>query len=188
MEKNLENYLADRSIERRNAVVMAHMEHVKTIAELMSRKLHPNADQNDIVQAGALGLIKAVERFDPTRGIKFNTFAAHAIRGGIKDFVRENTGFRRGDNHPVVDSQYNLDSLCAESGIQDVDSPEELIREQCGRVPQKLLDVLVLRYANGLTFRKIGVRLGIATSTAGKRHRAGIEFLQQKLMSQPKPA
>ena len=183
MEKNLENYLADRSVENRNAVVMSHMKYVKRIADIVSRKLHPNSDQNDLVQAGVLGLIKAIERFDPERGTKFCTFSWHAIMGGIKDFVRKNSGLRRWQRAPSEIRQENMDmdSVSVDPSLPNIDSQEELIREQCGHgITEKLLEVLVLRYAHGLTFKQIGCRIGKSEARAFQLHKAGIEFLRQK--------
>jgi len=46
-------------------------------------------DWNDLVSAGTIGLIEAIQRFDPSRNIKFTTFATFRIRGAILDVLRE---------------------------------------------------------------------------------------------------
>ena len=45
------------------------------------------ADEEDLCQAGALGLVAAVDRWDPDRGVKFSTYAVHWIRMEIRDFI-----------------------------------------------------------------------------------------------------
>jgi len=50
--------------------------------------LPPSADRDDLVSAGIVGLIKAVDRFDPTRGVKFETYASSVIRGEIMESLR----------------------------------------------------------------------------------------------------
>lgn len=61
---------------------------VKFISHRLSINLPASVDKNDLTSAGILGLIKAVETFEPERGFKFETFAAHKIRGGILDELR----------------------------------------------------------------------------------------------------
>lgn len=48
-----------------------------------------NVGQEDLIQVGYIGLIKAVDNFDPNRGIKFITYATHCIMGEIRHFIRD---------------------------------------------------------------------------------------------------
>lgn len=48
-----------------------------------------NVGQEDLIQVGYIGLIKAVDNFDPDRGIKFITYATHCIMGEIRHFIRD---------------------------------------------------------------------------------------------------
>ena len=43
----------------------------------------------DVIQEGTVGLIEAVERYDPARGVAFSLFAVHRIRGRMADFLRK---------------------------------------------------------------------------------------------------
>ena len=61
---------------------------VKYIADRVGYSLPRSVDRQDLVSCGILGLIKAVETFDPTKDIKFETFASHKIRGAILDELR----------------------------------------------------------------------------------------------------
>lgn len=61
---------------------------VKFISHRLSINLPASVDKNDLTSAGILGLIKAVETFEPERGFKFETYAAHKIRGSILDELR----------------------------------------------------------------------------------------------------
>jgi len=67
-------------------VEYAHI--VKFIVNRLAVNLPPSVDRNDLISAGVLGLIKAVESFEPERGFKFETFAGHKIRGAILDELR----------------------------------------------------------------------------------------------------
>jgi RNA polymerase sigma factor for flagellar operon FliA len=61
---------------------------VKYIAQRKAVNLPSSVEVDDLIGSGILGLIKAVESFEPQRGFKFETFAAHKIRGAILDELR----------------------------------------------------------------------------------------------------
>ena len=67
-------------------VEYAHL--VKFIANRLAVNLPASVDRNDLISSGVLGLIKAVETFEPERGFKFETYAGHKIRGAILDELR----------------------------------------------------------------------------------------------------
>lgn len=49
----------------------------------------------DLVQVGYVGLLRAVSRFDPDRGVKFQTYASHLIAGEIRHYLRDQVGLVR---------------------------------------------------------------------------------------------
>ncbi|HEX7511357.1 MAG TPA: FliA/WhiG family RNA polymerase sigma factor [Chitinivibrionales bacterium] len=61
---------------------------VKYIAQRIAVNLPASVDRDDLISAGILGLVKAVETFEPQRGFKFETYAGHKIRGAILDELR----------------------------------------------------------------------------------------------------
>jgi len=61
---------------------------VKYIAQRIAINLPASVDRDDLISAGILGLVKAVETFEPQRGFKFETYAGHKIRGAILDELR----------------------------------------------------------------------------------------------------
>lgn len=61
---------------------------VKYTAQRLAVNLPPSVDRDDLYSAGILGLIKAVDTFEPERGFKFETYAGHKIRGAILDELR----------------------------------------------------------------------------------------------------
>ena len=67
-------------------VEYAHL--VKFIVNRLAVNLPASVDRNDLISSGVLGLIKAVESFEPERGFKFETFAGHKIRGATLDELR----------------------------------------------------------------------------------------------------
>jgi len=81
-------YKADRSVANRNALVEFYLPLLRVIAGKIADKLPP-LSYADLRSDGVFGLIRAVERFDPARGLKFTTFAPLLIRGSILDANRQ---------------------------------------------------------------------------------------------------
>src|SRR5574340_812885 len=61
---------------------------VKIIAYQVAMNLPPHIDVNDLISAGTIGLLESIDRFDPSKGVQFNTYASIRIRGAIMDELR----------------------------------------------------------------------------------------------------
>ena len=78
--------------------VEAGLPFVEALARRMASTMPHSIDLSDLVQDGVIGLIDAAERFDETRGIKFETFAERRVRGAMIDALRKDAwprGVRR---------------------------------------------------------------------------------------------
>ena len=71
------------------ALVEANLPLVSHVVRAMCAYYPRHADRDELVQAGALGLVEAACRFDPARGVPFERWAAVRIRGAVVDAVRE---------------------------------------------------------------------------------------------------
>jgi RNA polymerase sigma factor FliA len=79
----------DEGDERaRERLVVAYSPLVKFIAGRMASGLPSHVEEADLISYGLLGLIGAIERFDPDREIKFETFAVARVKGAIIDELR----------------------------------------------------------------------------------------------------
>ncbi|MCB1053512.1 MAG: FliA/WhiG family RNA polymerase sigma factor [Acidobacteria bacterium] len=72
----------------RDALVEEYIPLVKYLAHRISLKLPNHVELDDLINSGVLGLIDAIDKFDPSRGIKFKTYAEFRIRGSIFDGLR----------------------------------------------------------------------------------------------------
>jgi RNA polymerase sigma factor for flagellar operon FliA len=72
----------------RDVLILEHLPQIKYIAHRISAKLPSHVELNDLVSAGVLGLLDAVEKFDPGRGVKFKTYAELRVKGAILDSLR----------------------------------------------------------------------------------------------------
>src|SRR5213593_3506013 len=81
-------YKEDGDKRAREQLVLAFSPLVKYVAGRMSTGLPAHVEESDLISYGLLGLISAIERFDPGREIKFETFAMTRIKGSIIDELR----------------------------------------------------------------------------------------------------
>lgn len=87
-EKQLaERYYHDGDVEAARLLVMSHLRFVIHIARSYSGY---GLSQADLIQEGNLGLMKAVKRFDPSKGVRLVSFAVHWIKAEIHEFVIKN--------------------------------------------------------------------------------------------------
>src|SRR6188474_1614416 len=81
-------YKVDGDASARERLVVAYSPMVKFVAGRLGAGLPSHVDDADLISYGLMGLIGAIERFEPERGIKFETFAMTRIRGSIIDELR----------------------------------------------------------------------------------------------------
>jgi RNA polymerase sigma factor for flagellar operon FliA len=72
----------------REQLLEAHLGLVRHVARQLARTLAARAELDELVSAGTIGLMAAVDAFDPGRGVAFSSFAAPRIRGAILDELR----------------------------------------------------------------------------------------------------
>jgi RNA polymerase sigma factor for flagellar operon FliA len=82
------SYKATADGRLREQLILHYSPLVKYVAGRVSVGLPPNVEQADFVSSGVFGLIDAIEKFDPSRSIKFETYAITRIRGAMIDELR----------------------------------------------------------------------------------------------------
>ena len=81
-------FKVEQDQDARNRLILAYAPLVKYVAGRMSSGLPAHIEEADLISYGLLGLIGALERFDPSREIKFETYAIARIKGSIIDELR----------------------------------------------------------------------------------------------------
>jgi RNA polymerase sigma factor for flagellar operon FliA len=81
-------YKLEASDKAREQLVVAYSPLVKYVAGRMSSGLPAHVEESELISYGLLGLINAIERFEPEREIKFETYAITRIKGAIIDELR----------------------------------------------------------------------------------------------------
>ncbi len=93
LHKLLAKYKKTQDKKIRDQIVEDNFNLVKKIAHGLARRSTDPVD--DLVQIGSIGLIKAIEYFNPEAGAKFTTYATHLITGEIRHYLRDKTSMIR---------------------------------------------------------------------------------------------
>jgi RNA polymerase sigma factor for flagellar operon FliA len=105
----------------REEILALHAPLVRHIVGRMKAILVPQADRDDLESAGAVGLIRAFDRFDPSRKVKFDTFAYRWIQGSVLDHLRGLDPLGRG----------------ARRRVENYRRAQTVLREELGREPSQ---------------------------------------------------
>ncbi|MBQ9942713.1 MAG: sigma-70 family RNA polymerase sigma factor [Christensenellaceae bacterium] len=88
----LKEYALTKDVDLRNRI----LEHFLYMAAIVAKKfIGRGVDYEDLHQVASLALVKAIERFDPDRGIQFASFAAPSMIGEVKNYFRDKTRMLR---------------------------------------------------------------------------------------------
>lgn len=72
----------------RDAYISQYAPLIKTVAGRLAMRLPSHIDQDDLLSAGVMGLLDAIEKFDPEKGVAFKAYAEFRIRGAMLDELR----------------------------------------------------------------------------------------------------
>lgn len=81
-------YASNPDRNTRNFFIAHYLPLVTKTAKQMHRRLQGHVELDDLISSGVLGLMSAIESFDPHRGFVFSTYCCHRIRGAILDEIR----------------------------------------------------------------------------------------------------
>ncbi|SPF54213.1 RNA polymerase sigma factor WhiG [Candidatus Sulfopaludibacter sp. SbA4] len=76
------------SDDERERLILEHLPQVRLIARRIQERLPENISLEDLVSTGVIGLISAIDNFDPSHNVKLKTYAEYKIRGAILDSLR----------------------------------------------------------------------------------------------------
>lgn len=79
----------EETTAERERLILEHLPQVRLIARRIHERLPDNVSLDDLISTGVIGLIAAVDHFDPAQGVQLKTYAEHKICGAILDSLRE---------------------------------------------------------------------------------------------------
>ena len=109
-------YRANRDRQLRDRLILTYAPLVKFVAGRLGSGLPAHVDEGDLVSYGLLGLIGAIERYDPDRDVKFETYAIARIKGSIIDELRAMDWVPRSVRARARDIERAIGELEAQSG------------------------------------------------------------------------
>ncbi|WP_026419916.1 MULTISPECIES: FliA/WhiG family RNA polymerase sigma factor [Actinoalloteichus] len=121
------SYGAARQQALRDRLVLHYAPLVKYVAGRVGTGLPAHVDVADLVQSGIFGLVDAIEKFEPERGLKFETYAMQRIRGAILDDLRAQDWVPRSVRSRARDLERAQERL--EARLQRTASDGELAHE-----------------------------------------------------------
>ena len=147
------SFKTDGDIRARDRLIVAYSPLVKYVAGRLSSGLPQTVDTADLVSYGIFGLIEAIEKFDTSRGIKFETYAIARIKGAIIDELRAMDWVPRSVRARAREFEAAYISL--ENRFRRVPSDTEIAGEM-GVTPRELRSILTrLSYTSIISFEEI---------------------------------
>jgi len=132
-------------VRLRNRLVLAHLNLVRQQANRFSQR--SSIEYDDLFQLGCLGLVQALQRFDPSRGHAFSTYAVPMITGQMQHYLR--------DRHSLLRSPWRLRALLKQherleqqrlhQGLSVLPLPEQAVQLGCSL--ERLQQALQLQQA-----------------------------------------
>jgi RNA polymerase sigma factor for flagellar operon FliA len=107
--------------EVRHKLIEEYAPLAKYVVDRMNIRASGSVSYDDLVGTAVLGLIEAIDRFDPQRGVKFNTYAYYRIRGAVMDMLREQDWVPRSLRAKSTDIVNTIARLEGELGRQPTD-------------------------------------------------------------------
>ena len=144
------------SNKTRDEIIFEYLPYVKRVVQRLSSNIPSYIDKNDLINAGIIGLIDAIEKFDPARGNKFITYAAFRIRGSILSELRSRDYLTRSTRqkiNEIIKVQNDLEKKFARN-VRD-----EEIAEAMGLDIEKYYDIKSLSDISFVSFEEIGFSL-----------------------------
>jgi len=125
--------------EERERLILDHLPNVRWVAMRIYEKIGGAVSLDDLISAGAIGLINAVDSYDPKYNVKLKTYAEYRIRGAILDSIRGLDGIPAHKRKRLKEIESAI--ATAEQRLQRVPSEEEIAAE---------LNVSLAQYQNSL--------------------------------------
>lgn len=104
-------YTVNRKNDQKEQMLKAHVSLVKKLAYQLKAKLPPSVELDDLVQAGMMGLMDAINRYEDIHGAQFETYAAQRVRGAMLDELRNTDWLPRSMRKSMRDIELAISQL-----------------------------------------------------------------------------
>ena len=154
-------YVRTHDVDIRNQLIEKYL----YIAEIAAKKfVGRGVDFEDLYQVASLALVKAIERFEPDRGIKFSSFATPSLIGEIKNYFRDSSRVMRlprRDTELFKKMNNYVEEYVAKTGSKP---SVKNIAEHLGISEERVLEVLEMKQADNVMSLDAALSVGENTS------------------------
>ncbi|PIK14913.1 FliA/WhiG family RNA polymerase sigma factor [Halobacteriovorax sp. JY17] len=161
--KNLKDYRSTVDPKVKDEIIIEYAPLIKYIAQRIASRLPSNVELDDLISCGVIGLMDAIEKFDPSRDNKFKTYAEFRIRGSILDELRAQDWVPRSvrEKAKLVERAYAKIEAAEGRPATDEEMCEELgvNQEEFYDLLNKAKSVSVLNIDDSASFNKGDKRL-----------------------------
>jgi RNA polymerase sigma factor for flagellar operon FliA len=168
----------------RDELIIAHLPRVHWVAARIYEKLCWMVNFEDLVSIGVIGLIAAVDRYDPSYGVQLHTYAEHKIRGAILDSIRTSDGIAARQRQAAKRIRRALDAmeqrLCRPAAEEEAAAELGLTLEEYRTVAEQVRPIRLKSLDSPGSVANGGVRLA-DTITADEHSQPSWRFEHDEL-------
>jgi RNA polymerase sigma factor (sigma-70 family) len=169
----------ERVLARRDALVEQYLPLVRPIAEGIARSVPDSFDIDDLVQAGAIGLLRAATRYREETGVPFPAYAKKVVRGAILDSVRGRNWTEATQSEPLEEAPEPALAPVIDISI-DRQKHLEKVRVAVRNLDPRKQKVIEIYY-QGRPLEEAGAAIGVKKSRAHELHHEALEDLRRIL-------
>jgi len=141
----------------KNTLMLEYFSLVKIVAKKMATRLPASVDYDDLVSAGLIGLMQALERFKPEKGFKFKTYAEFRIRGAMIDELRTQDWCPKGMRQKAKQFERICEKLRQKKGRRATDKELcQALHISKSKYEQLVRDVNTLEQMNLASYIRVG--------------------------------
>ena len=165
--------LSTTQTSERNQLVENHLRNVEAAARRL--KVY-GALRDELLSAGYEALVRAGDRFDPTRNVTFTTFAFHPVLGSMYDHLRTHATWAA--KHVHIESE-EVEVSAPASAERKMLTAQVLAT--LNSLPSLPRDIITARFLEEETLSSIGARLGISKTRVSIHLSRALQLLRKKL-------
>ena len=185
--------------EARQSMIEGNLRLVLSVVQRFSQR---GENMDDLFQVGCIGLIKAIDNFDPAQQVRFSTYGVPMIIGEIRRFLRDNNALRvsrslrdtayRAMLESVVEPLSLEEPVYADGGdavyvidqVRDPDGEDSWIsglqfRQTVAGLTPREKRIMELRYLKGKTQMEVAREIGISQAQVSRLEKAALEQFHQ---------
>ena len=162
---------------------------LRLVLSVIQRFTNRGENPDDLFQVGVIGLIKAIDNFDPTLDVRFSTYGVPMIIGEIRRFLRDNNAVRV--SRSMRDTAYRAMQIKEqltnknnrEPTIEEIAKIMEMPKEQVVLSLEAIVDpvILSMRFFRGKTQMEVAAEIGISQAQVSRIEKGALDTIKKSI-------